>query len=662
MRLYFLVAAAAILMPVSPLHGRPLALPDLELQVTVSSPRPSPDGRKVVALVGHQNFEDNRFDSSLVLIDVATGDVRHLTPRRHNVSAVAWSPDGKQIAFIDRQDPGPPQLFVLPVAGGKVVQVTRTALGVGTFAWRPDGQAFAFTTPEAPQPLDGVERHNRSFEVQDQSYLDRGPLAPSQLWIIPASGGKAQQLTSGRRSILGIAWTPDSRGVVMTAAPSAQIPDYLNASLMLRDLDRGTESILVEQLQKALPTVDALSPDGQWLAWLSFPDPERTYGGSKLCIVNLATGEIRQLATGLDRELHSVAWNADSKTLVAAAPDRTRSRMWLLSIEGQVHEIPLGRVDAPTPREFGVDLATGQSGALAFVGSTPTRPAEVYYAATVRDTPRQLTRFNESLGQLDSGRVETVEWEGPDGHRLNGVLTYPPGHVAGRKLPLVLQIHGGPMDASIEGWDALGGLPRMLAAQGWLVFSPNYRGSNNMGRDFKRAIVNDAGDGPARDIMSGVEVLKARGIVDESRMAVSGWSYGGYMTVWLSAHYPVWRAAVAGAAVTDQFDQYSLSELTTIFGYGFGGSPWLEERIADNRRQSPISNAHRIKAPTLILANLGDTRVPVTQSFRLYHALKDNGTPVKFVAYPTPGHGPSDPVHQRDMSRRWIDWIRQHFE
>lgn len=662
MRPYCLVAAIALMSPVPPVQGQPLSLEDLERQVWVSSPRPSPDGRQVVALVGRQNFEDNRFDNSLVLVDVATGETRTLTPHRHNVSAVAWSPDGKRLAFLDREDNAPPQLFVLPVAGGEAEQVTHTPFGVGAFAWRPDGRAFAFTTPEVPRPREGEERHNRSFEVEDQSYLDQRPVAPLQLWTIADSGGEARQLTSGRRSVMAFAWTPDSRRVVMTVMPSAQISDYFNASLVLRDVDSGTESTLVEQLQKALPTTDALSPDGRWLAWFGSRGAEKTYGGLKLSIVNLETRQVREVAASLDRGLHSVDWTADSKALVVAGLDRTRSRMWLLSIDGQVRELPLGSVDAPTPREFGADLGIGRSGALAFIGIEPSHPAEVYYAASVQATPRRLTRFNESLGQLDSGRVETVEWDGPDGYRLNGVLTYPPGYVAGRKLPLVLQIHGGPMEASIEGWEAYGGLSKMLAAQGWLVFSPNYRGSSNMGSAFQRAIVNDAGDGPARDIMSGVEVLKARGIVDESRMAVSGWSYGGFMTVWLSAHYPVWRAAVAGAAVTDQFDMYNLSELTSIFGPGFGGSPWREERMADYRRQSPISYAHRIKTPTLIIANLGDTRVPVTQSFKLYHALKDNGTPVKFVAYPTPGHSPADPVHMRDVSRRWIDWIRQHFE
>ena len=148
-------------------------------------------------------------------------------------------------------------------------------------------------------------------------------------------------------------------------------------------------------------------------------------------------------------------------------------------------------------------------------------------------------------------------------------------------------------------------------------------------------------------------------------IAVGGWSYGGYMTVWLTSHFPKWRAAVAGAAVTDWFDWYALADMNVWSGYGLGGSPYLEKTPAKieagYRAQSPITYANRIKTPTLILSDVFDPRVTVTQSYKLYHALKDNGTPVKFIAYPVGGHFPADPVHQRDIYRRWIEWIAEKF-
>jgi dipeptidyl aminopeptidase/acylaminoacyl peptidase len=224
----------------------------------------------------------------------------------------------------------------------------------------------------------------------------------------------------------------------------------------------------------------------------------------------------------------------------------------------------------------------------------------------------------------------------------------------------VLYIHGGPTASSKESFSTRA---QLLAAQGWLVFEPNYRGSDNLGNAYKAAIWNDAGAGPGRDVMSGVEVLKRRGIVDEARMAVSGWSYGGYMTTWLLGNYPdQWKAGVAGAAVTSIVDQYDLGDANVRRGYALGGSIYTDPaRMQAAIEQSPLTYATKVKAPTLLMSNTGDYRVPITQSYRYYHTLRDNGVEVQFIGYPLPGHSPSDPAHQKDVDRRWVDWIKKYF-
>jgi dipeptidyl aminopeptidase/acylaminoacyl peptidase len=162
--------------------------------------------------------------------------------------------------------------------------------------------------------------------------------------------------------------------------------------------------------------------------------------------------------------------------------------------------------------------------------------------------------------------------------------------------------------------------------------------------------------------MAGVETVKQRGFVDITRIAVSGWSYGGYMTTWLLGNYQGWRVAVAGAAVTDWIDQYNLGDANVRRAAAFGGSPWTDtKRMQAYIEQSPITYASRIRTPTLVMSNTQDFRVTPTQSFKLYHALKDNGVATKFIAYPIYGHNAGDPVRQRDVLRRWIEWIEQHF-
>ena len=252
-----------------------------------------------------------------------------------------------------------------------------------------------------------------------------------------------------------------------------------------------------------------------------------------------------------------------------------------------------------------------------------------------------------------------MEWQGPDGFREDGVLTYPPGFTKGSQYPLVLLIHGGPQAASVR---SLAFFPQLVAAHDYLAFQPNYRGSDNLGSAYERAIFDDAGDGPGRDIMAGIGALERLGIVDTSRIAVSGASYGGYMTTWLIGHYQIWRAAVAVDAVTDKLDQYNLADYNVGERYSFGGSPYTGDRLKAYRDQSPISSVAAMKTPTLILSTTGDARVPVTQSYELYHALRDRGVPVKFVAWPVPGHLPGDPVRQSDAFRRWLEWLDQYLK
>jgi dipeptidyl aminopeptidase/acylaminoacyl peptidase len=257
------------------------------------------------------------------------------------------------------------------------------------------------------------------------------------------------------------------------------------------------------------------------------------------------------------------------------------------------------------------------------------------------------------------GKTETIDWDGPDKFHLDGVVTYPPDFAAGRKWPLVLYVHGGPRSASKE---AFSSRAQLLAAEGWVVFEPNYRGSDNLGNAFQGAIWGDAGDGPGRDVMSGVELLKKRGWVDETKIAVTGWSYGGYMTTWLIGHYNVWKAAIAGAPVTNWLDQYDLGDANVKRGEAFGGSPYVADHMRAFVDQSPITYANKMKTPTLILCDVGDYRVPITQSYSLYHALKDNGVETQFFAYPVGGHSPSDPVRQRDIDRKWLWWLKSHLD
>ena len=627
-----------------------LQLDDLRLETNLSDPQLSPDGRFAVVVTSKPNYEDNRFDRSLVLVDLGDGARLDLTPHRPKVRQPRWSPDGSTIAFIAAgPDNDKPQLYLLPTRGGEATQLSKAEGGVDAYAWSADGAHIYFTDVIPPEEVEGEERHNKSFEVGYNSYLTKEAPRTSYLWRMSVDDGEVEQMTEGEENVRSIAVSPDGKRIAYELTPDADTGSGIRARVRLRDLADGS-TIDLDGRQPIF--LAEFSPDGSELAVASPVGPEPYFNPMGLFLADADSGDLRYASGNIDRQIMDMGWLPDVESLLIGGVDLNETAYWLMAGDGSLERLDLGGVHPRAP-------AITDAGAVVFVGQENERPEEIYTMKVGEWRPKRLTDFNAELDAKTTGAVETVSWSGPDGFDQNGILIYPPGYEEGRKYPLVLVIHGGPMGASTEAFSLT---RQLMAARGWLVFSPNYRGSSNQGKAFQTAVINDAGEGPGRDVMSGVEVLKKRGIVDESRIAVSGWSYGGYMTVWLTANYDGWRVAMAGAAVTDWFDWYNMADMNIWAGYGLGGSPWLNDNAMNYWRQSPIAYAHQIRTPTLILSNTGDERVTVSQSYKLFHALKDNGTEVQFVAYPIPGHFPGDPIHQRDLWRRWIGWIADHFE
>ncbi len=631
--------------------------------VRVGDPQIAPDGKSVVITVSRANFQDNRWDAELVLVDTATKAQRVLTSGKRGVGTPRWSPDGASLAFLASID-GKAQVFVLPLGGGDSRQVTKSPTGVQNYSWRPDSKAIAFNAFDEDPKKEGEDRFNRAFEVQHNHYLMQEAPKASHLWIQTLDGAPARRLTSGTWTLPvafppgppppAAQWSADGKSLVIVRMPTVYSGDFDRSTIQVVDAETGAMRPLTGRAKSE--TQPVVSPDGKLVTYW-FPRGGESRNVNEIWVTPLSGGEGRSLTSGLDRHILRAIWTPDSKALLLAANERTTTGIYLLPLDGAARKVDVGNLVASGG--FGLDASIANDGRIALVASDPKRPAELYLLNSASARPERLTDFNTHIAGLELGKTETVEWDF-ENFRQDGVVTYPPDFQAGRKYPLVLYIHGGPRSASKE---AFSPRAQLMAAQGWVVFEPNYRGSDNRGNAFQAAIWNDAGAGPGRDVMSGLEMLKKRGFVDETRIGVSGWSYGGYMTSWLIGNYPnVWKAAVAGAAVTDGIHQYDLGDSNVRRGASYGGSPYTDpKRMQAFIAQSPITYIPQAKTPTLILALTGDYRVPPTQSYRLYHALRDNNVPVKFFAYPLPGHNAADPVHQRDIDRRWIEWFRAYF-
>jgi dipeptidyl aminopeptidase/acylaminoacyl peptidase len=628
--------------------------PELSMQVKgVGLVVPSPDGSRVAWVQSQAVMEPERSETvSQIYLANADGSHRiQLTRGEKGAGNPAFSPDGSEVFFVSARS-GKRQVYRIPVAAGEAEAITDFKGNLGAFAVSPDGKTLAFTGYEPPPDEEKNKKEKRDWRV-----VDANP-ANLSVYVVPvapgADGKRAQRkLTDGKRNVSEMVWAPDSRTLAIVHQPTPIADDWTKSDIAELDVSAGTlKNIATTGAAEQQPLY---SPDGKYLAYKRSVDPPKWADADRIVLIARATGESRTLPATNDEQPDLLGWTPDGKLLYREAR-RTKTAVFAMSTDG-----PPTVVFEPAKGTVGLGVRPNLHGThLGLPLESPDEPPEAYILKLGAKAPVRVSRANADLPKYPLGKTEAIRWKSKDGLEIEGLLTYPVDYEAGRKYPLILNIHGGPTGVFSETFTGRGALYpiAVFAARGYAVLRPNPRGSSGYGKTFRFANYNDWGGKDYEDDQAGVDRVIEMGVADPNRLAVMGWSYGGYMTSWTITQTQRFKAAAIGAGVTDLWSFTGTADIPGFLPDYFDGEPW--QKLAGFQSHSPITYVNKVTTPTLVLHGEADERVPPSQGYEYYHALKRQGVTAKMVVYPRQPHGPTEPKFVLDIMQRHLDWVDKY--
>ena len=639
------------------------ALQAIESVHALSEVAISPDGRHVVygsVVTGTRDGAPVDV-TALFLADAHDGShVRRLTACPGTVCnehIVAWSPDGTQIAFVTTDAAEQPQLAVAAADGSGVRMITHAHGPLDTPRWSPDGKRIAFLysvgAPKTPGPLNPLAR-------------DAGVLTSTvyeqRLAIIAASGGEPALMGPADLNIYEYDWSPDGRSFVVSAAHGSGDDNWWIAELDLLNAQSGAVTTLAKpRLQIASPR---WSGDGSRIAYIAGIMSDEAITGGDVYVISAAGGAPVNVTPGLKASVHTVTWNGSAKLLTATEFAAGEEVLAVINVDTKTQRelwrgpqmIWANNLFGFVPGDSGVSLS--KNGAFsAVIRQSYTSPPEVETGPPGKWKP--ITQLNASVRPL-TGKTTSVHWQS-DGFDVQGMLIEPPSVIPGMRYPLIVKVHGGPafaaypvFPASLDDYDAV------LANQGYFVFRPNPRGSYGQGEAFTQANVKDFGYGDLHDVLSGLDAVQRTAPIDPQRIGICGWSYGGYMTMWALTQTDRFKAAVAGAGLSDWLSYYGTNNIDTWMIPYFGASVYDDPKVYE--RSSPLTFIKNVRAPTLLVGGDRDAEVPITQSYEYWNALRRLGVKTEFVVYPDEGHIFFKRTDQADVMERIVGWFNTYLK
>jgi len=637
-------------------------LTDLGKTRAISAVQLSPDGNQLAWVVrtdGKDAIEVANADGSDAhRVGIAKrGDCNETDP--------AWAPDSHHLAFLSNCANGGKQkdLLVVDMQAKESPKHMASLPGVAQdLTWAPDGKSLGFLYVP-----NGTRRASAVYAAKPASgEIGVDGMEVQRVATVDAAGGNVRLLTPEGTYAYEFAWSPDSQRIVFTGAPPPGDNNWWVAKLYVQNaqvdakasaiLDPSTTKGSLHGLQMALPQ---WSPDAQRIVFIGGLMSDQGSTGGDLYAVSASGGEPVNLTPNTRVTPAWFAWSGAQQLLVSQISNG----------QSQVAEYAIDATKATQTRvlftlpatigdgsaEMALSLSANRS-KLAYVQSSYTEAPEVHAGAVNDTAPPAVTHFNAAL-KPQWGKAESVEWDN-EGRHVQGWLLYPANYDAKKSYPMIVTVHGGPSSAVIPRWPRMGFAGEPFSALGYFVFTPNPRGSFGQGEAYVQANRKDFGHGDLRDILAGIDTVEKKLPVDDKRLGLTGWSYGGFMSMFIPTQTTRFRAVVAGAGISNWQSYYGQNLIDQWMIPFFGASVYDDPQVY--AKSSAINFIKQTKSPTLIVVGDRDAECPAPQSFEYWHALRAQGVPTSLVVYPNEGHHFVDPEHQRDVLQRALLWFEKY--
>ena len=625
---------------------KPLDVFSLEWAV---NPQISPDASQIIYRRSGFDIMNDTSKGNLWILNADGTSHRKLTSREVNESKATWSPDGNRIAFVSNTKEGS-EIYMYWVLTGQIAKLSQLEMSPGNITWSPDGKLIAFTMfkseklpvvikmPQKPKGANWAKpariTNRLKHEADGRGYLKPGF---THIYTIPSQGGTPEQITSGNYNHTGtLSFSPDSKSIYFSANRVEDWEyDFRNSEVY--NVNIHTKIIKVLTSQKGPDFSPKVSPNGKKIAFLGFKDNVQTHQNRVLYLMN-SNGKNRTTISGnFDNSISNIVWDSSGNGLYCTYDEKGNSKVAYISLSGKVTKLAdnLGGTTIGRPYASG-SFSVAKNGTIVYTHTRPEYPSEL---AVIKDkeSSKLITNLNEDLlSRRVLGKTEEVWYTSSfDGRKIQGWLVKPPFYDSRKKYPLLVENHGGPI---LNYGDRFTSEIQLYAADGYVVFYPNPRGSTSYGEEFANLLYNNYPGQDYNDVMDGVDYLVKKGVVDNNKLFVTGGSAGGIMTAWMIGKNKRFRAAVVVKPVMNWISKTLVAD--NYLGYAnsrYPGQPW--ENFETYWKFSPLSLVGNISTPTMVMVGMNDLRTPPSEAKQLYHALKLRKIETVLVEIPGASHG-----------------------